>query len=215
MKINKRLVYICIVSLVLAMLVTFFVYKAIKASVQPEKTEKILYFKNKLDKGSVITEKDVYVKDTPISLIPQNAIKNTKEVVDKTLLINAMADDYVLENKLISRGEIKVEAEDMFHMGLKVDSLSNFIGTQLKEGDIYGLLFISLEGIADEELYKVKLLNMVDNTGKIIVQSGDVPVEAINIALDKYEHIIEIAEKKKLGYFELIKAPEEWNKYKK
>jgi len=207
MKINKRLMNYAIISLAISMVFTLLAYKTIKKSVEPEPKENIAYFKYNLNKGTKIRKDDLYMKPTPISLIPSNALKNISQVVNKTLVIDATAGDFALESNFISRGETKINVDDMFQIGIKVNSIDNFLGTQLKEGEYYGLLYIDNAGNSGK-IYKIKLVNMIDGAGKIVLESGESSVEEINIAVKTHEEIREIAEKKRLGSFELVKIPE-------
>ncbi len=207
MKINKRLINIAIISLLIALTFTFLAYKTMKKSVEPEKRERIAYFKYNISKGNKIKSEDLYLKNTPVSLIPKNAIRNIDEYKNKTLIVDVTSDDFALSTNFITRGETRVDVDDMYQLGIKVDSIDNFLGTQLKEGNYYGLLYIDSTGKSGH-IFKVKLVNMVDGTGKIVIESGDGVVEEINIAVETHEEMRKIAEMKRLGSFELVKIPE-------
>lgn len=191
----------------IALVLTFFVYNTLKKSVQPEATTKIAYFKSDLESGSIIKELDVVLRETPISLVPKNAINNIADIKDKMLLSDATAGDFILASNIAARGDIKVDVQDMFYLGIEVDKISNFIGTQLKEGEYYGLLFIGADGNS-EKMYKIKLVNMIDNTGKIVVEGSQSVVSEINVAVEEITEVREIAEKKRAGSFELVRVPE-------
>jgi hypothetical protein len=212
LKINKRLLIIAIFSLVIASFIVAYLYVTIKKSVQPEPETRIVYFKENVEKGTLIKNEDVdtyfKLKNTPVSLVPKNAIKNLNALKEKTLLIDGSTDDFILESDIIERGETKVDIDNMYQIGIPVDNIANFLGTQIKLGKYYGLIALSEEGYRNG-IYKAKVVSIVDSTGKIVVENGESTVAEINIAVDSIDDMYEIAEKKKQGSFDLVSFSED------
>lgn len=208
-KINKRLINIAIVSFIIAAVLTFTAYKTVKRASEPEERMKIAYFKRDLERDLIINESDLTLRETPVSLMPRNCITNISSVVGKTLIFDVSAGDFALSNNFISRGELRVDVNEMWLISIDVDNISNFLGSQLKEGEYYALIFIDKNGEANV-LNKVKLVNMVDATGKIITENGASLIKTINIAVNSNGEMIEIAKKKRAGSFELVRPSEEW-----
>lgn len=208
-KINKRLVNMAIISFAIALILTAFAYSAIKKAAQPEKTERIAYFKKSLERDTVIQESDLELKDTPVSLIPVNAIKDITVVKDKRVTTNVTAGDFALSNNFISRGDIQIDVDEMWTIGIDIDNISNFIGVQFKEGEYYGLVFVDTDNNA-YVVNKVKLVNIVDSTGKTITETGTALPKTINIAVNTIEEMMVIAEMKRKGAFEVVRPEEGW-----
>lgn len=215
LKINKRLLQIGILCMTLSIALVFFIYSTFKKSVEPEKREKVAYFKYNVEKGKVITKDDLIMKDTPVSLIPENKVIDISLIEGKTLITNGIANDFALSNKFIERGETNIDVKDMFQMSLKVEHISNFIGTQIKEGDIYGLLYLNQIDFNIDRIFKIKLISMVDASGKIVTEAGPSVVDSIIFAVDTEEQIKAISSYKKTGTFELFKPSENyWESFK-
>lgn len=208
-KINKRLINIAIISFAIALILTVFSYSAIKKAAQPEKTERIAYFKKSLERDTVIQESDLELKDTPVSLIPSNAIKDITTVKGKRVTTNVVAGDFALPNNFIARGDIQIDVNEMWTIGIDIDNISNFLGVQLKEGEHYGLVFVDTENNA-YVANKIKLVNIVDSTGKTITETGTALPKTINIAVNTIEEMIAIAEMKRKGTFEVVRPNEGW-----
>lgn len=215
LKLNRRLLQIGLLCLLLSIILVFFIYSTFKKSVEPEEREKVAYFKYNIDKGKVITKDDIVFKDTPVSLVPENKVTDISQIEGKTLITNGIANDFALSNKFIERGETNIDVADMFQMSLKVDHISNFIGTQIKEGDYYGLLFINQDGFTVDRIFKIKLISMVDSSGRIVTDIGSSVVDTIIFAVDTEEQIKAISSYKKRGYFELFKPSDKyWENFK-
>lgn len=214
-KLNKRLLQIGIMCIALSIVLVFFIYSTFKKSVEPEKREKIVYFKHNIDSGKVINKEDLEIKDTPISLLPNNKVVNISDVEGKTLIINASAGDFAISDKFVERGETNIDVKDMFQISIKAEHISNFLGTQIKEGNDYSLLYLNQVDFNIDRIFKVKLISMVDASGKIVTESGASVVDNIILAVDTEEQIKAISSYKKTGTFELVNPPDEyWDNFK-
>ena len=209
MKINRRLIYIALASLVVSIMLTFFIYNAIKKVAVPEPTQKIGYFKYNMDKDTILKDSDVVFIETPVSLIPQTAIRSMSEFSGKRLVIKAEQGDLVLSGKLVERGDVLVDVRQLWTIGLDVTNISNYLGGNIKEGKEYILLYKDASGIVSI-LSEVKVANLIDSTGKLITRNGDGLIKTINVSVDTEEVLLKIAQVKGTGGFELISAPEDY-----
>lgn len=207
MKVNRRLINIALVSLVIAGIITFFIFDTIQKAAQPEPTEPIAYFKYNLDKDTVLKQSDIVFLHTPVSLIPKTAVRSYDEIRGKRLMIRAEAGDMVLTGKLIERGDVKVDVKDYWTIGLDVTNISNYLGGNLKDGGDYILLHKNLEQPA-VIISKVKIANLVDSAGKIITDNGDGLIKTVNVSVEDEGTLLDIATKKESGSFELVDAPQ-------
>jgi len=207
-KINKRMIKIASVCLILTVALTFFIYNSMKKSMNPEPKRTIAYFTRDLEADTIISSKDVVLKNTPISLITDGAVEDAKEVQDKRLIMNVKKGEAVLSTKLTERGDLRVDTNKMWTIGIDVKDISNFLGVQLKLGDYYALVF---KGEATTRIMnKIKIVGIVDATGKEILSSGSGVPKTINVAVGSMEEMIEISDSKLRGMFEIIKPPKDW-----
>jgi hypothetical protein len=210
-KLNRRLLKIGITCLLIAIVVTLYTFDKMKEASQPEVTESIIYFSNDLVRGTIITPADIKEKKTPISMIPSNAIRDKKEIVDRELLVDVSKDEFALLNKTTIRGEIREDIEDMWEIGLEVKEISDFLGSQIKIDDYYALLFA--DPITNEKhlINKVKITGLVDSTGKTVYANSESVPKVVIVAVETEEEMNEIASYKMNGLFELVRPPKDWN----
>lgn len=208
-KINRRLINMALISFAIALILTAFSYSAVKKAAQPEKTERIAYFKKSLERDTIIQDSDIELRDTPVSLIPSGAVRDIKTIKDKRVTTKVMTGDFALTNNFIARGDIQIDVNEMWIIGIDIEDISNFLGVQLKEGDDYGLVFVDTENNA-KVANKVKLVNIVDSTGKTITETGTALPKTINVAVNTIEEMIDIAEMKRKGNFEIVRPEEGW-----
>lgn len=206
-KINRRLVHIAIISLITAVILTAFVYRTMSKAVQPEPKEPYLSFKLNLDKDTILKESDVEVKYMPKSLIPVTALRDPKKVKEKRLVIKAEIGDIVTGGKLIERGDVREDLNQLWTIGIDVVNISNCLGGNLKEGKEYILLYRYPTGEVTT-VSKVKISSLIDSTGKLVTDKGDGLVKTVNVAVDSQKTVENIAKAKIAGSFEIVDAPE-------
>ncbi len=211
MKINKRLIQIAILSLLIALGISTFLFSTIKKASEPEPTERIAYFKIPIEKGMVFKKEDIdkYIEmiPTPKSRIPKTAVRDTSQIIDKRLTVNADAGEYVLIGKFIERGDVRVDITKLWTIGLDVKNISNYLGGNLKEGGDYLLLYISPEKAA-EVISEIKIANMVDTNGRPITETGDGLIKTVNVSVQEQDTMMKIAALKDVGTFEIVDSPE-------
>jgi hypothetical protein len=215
-KINGRLRKIALVAFALAIVVNIFIYKSMKKAALPEETETIAYFKYNMEKNSIIEDdSSIEFRATPKSLVPKTAVRNLEEIKGKRLVMKADKGDFVLTNKLIERGDVRVDVTKLWTIGLDVKNISNFLGGNLREGGEYLLLYKKMDNekylIGEPEIVsKIMVVNMVDSTGRVITENGENVVKTINISVDNKETMLRIAIGKEEGKFEIIDAPKNY-----
>ena len=211
-KINRRLFQIGILCLVAAIIITVTVFTIIKQSVEPEDRIKIPYFKTNISSGSVITSNDVEYKDTPVSLVPNNIVEDILQLEGKIIITDMEKGEPVISTKFIGRGETTTHADDWFQIALKIDSIDNFLGMNIKDGGIYALLHTDREGV--ERIFKSKIFNILDSSGRIITKAGSTIAATLLIGVENENDVYEIAYRKLFGKFVLVKPPDfYWDHY--
>lgn len=214
MKVNKRLIKIAAICLIVSMGLVFFAYKIMRQAAQPEARKKTVHFNADITKGTIITKNDLILKDTPVSLITENTVMSKEEINDKRLVVDANKGEMVYLNNVTERGNIRIDVDNMWIIGIDVKDISNFLGVQLKTGEEYALIHKNYidnkyTGSADI-INKVKIVNMVDNTGREILENGEGVAKTINVAVNTQEEMLEIADRKEKGRFEIAKPPKKW-----
>jgi hypothetical protein len=207
-KINSRMAKLAAFSLILSLIITLFLYKAVKNAAQPEPTKYIAYFDRDLAADTLLSGKEIIMKSTPLSLIPEGAIENKDIIKEKRLLTDVKKGEMVIDSKLTERGELRVDTDKMWTIGIDVKDISNFLGVQLKLGEYYGLVYKSKS--ETRIMNKVMIVGIVDATGKEIISSGSSVPKTINVAIGSMEEMLEISDAKLKGVFEIIKPPEDW-----
>ncbi len=209
-KLNRRLLQIGIGCLIVAIILTIYTFNKMKQAAQPEPTESIAYFSDYLTRGIVLKDSDIKMKETPISMIPLDAIRDKKELIDRELIIDVSKDEFALLNKTTVRGEIKKDVESMWEIGIEVKEISDFLGTQIKIDEYYALLFA--DPITNEKylINKVKVTGLVDSTGNAIHPNSEGLPKVVILSVETEEEMREIASYKMQGLFELVRPPREW-----
>ncbi|WIV11138.1 hypothetical protein [Proteiniborus sp. MB09-C3] len=209
-KLNRRLLQIGIGCLIIAVILTVYTFNKMKKAAQPESTESIAYFSDDLTRGIVLKDSDIKMKETPISMIPLEAIRDKKELIDRELMIDVSKDEFALLNKTTVRGEVRKDVESMWEIGIEVKEISDFLGTQIKIDEYYALLFA--DSITNEKylINKVKVTGLVDSTGNAIHPNSEGLPKVVILSVETEEEMREIASYKMKGAFELARPPRKW-----
>ena len=196
--------------IIIALLLTSYLYRNIKRAAAPEQTIKIAHFGQNIIKNTILEDRDIEMLEVPISRVPDGALQNKSTLVGKRLIVDANKGEYAFLNKVTERGDIKIDVEDMWVIGLDVKDISNFMGIQLKSGEYYGLIYQDTNGALDVR-HLVKIVSLIDNVGKEIFSNGEGVAKTINIAIETKEELLAITTAKHSGFsFEIIKTPAEW-----
>lgn len=196
--------------LIVALILTIYTFNQMKKNAQPEPTESIAYFSDYLARGIILRDSDIKMKETPISMIPLDAIKDKKILIDRELIVDVSKDEFALVNKTTIRGETREDVEDMWEIGIEVKEISDFLGSQIKIDEYYALLFA--DPITNEKypINKVKITDLVDTTGSTIHPNSEGLPKVVIIAVETEEEMKEIASYKMQGLFELVRPPKDW-----
>ncbi len=209
-KINKRLIQIGVGCIILALILTAYLYRNVKRAAMPEATIKIVHFNKSIPKNTILEDRDLELLEVPVSRAPEGALSSKESLVGKRLIIDVNRWEYATGTKTTSRGDIKVDVEDMWIIGIDVKDISNYMGIQLQAGGYYGLIYDNLAGELDVR-HMVKIVSLVDNVGKEIFSNGEGVAKTINVAVETKEEMLQITKFKHLGMaFEIIKTPEDW-----
>lgn len=209
-KINRRLIKIALACMGAAIILTFMLYSTVRKVNVPEETVKVAYFKSMIEKDTILKSSDVTLKQTPVSLVPKDAIKDASQIEGKRLLFRVLPDEMAMPSKIIDRGDNLVDVKELWTVGLDVANISNFLGGNIKEGKYYALLYRDPVNGNIFTLGKVKVAGLVDANSKIITRQGDAVAKTINISVESPDLLKKIAKAKGLGNstFELVDAPE-------
>jgi len=208
-KINRRLLQIGIGALVVAIILTYFIFSQMKKAAQPEPTESIAYFADYLPVGIILKESDIKMKETPKSMIPADAVRNKRDLVGREIVAAATKDDFALYPKTTERGEVNKDIENMWEIGIEVKEISDFLGSQIRL-DEYALLFANPISNQKYPINKVRVTGLVDSTGRIIHPGSDGLPKTVLIAVESEEEMEDIASYKMKGLFELVRPPKDW-----
>lgn len=226
MKINKRLMKIIIISALAAVVLASLMYYFLLSLTEAEPLVEIYTYSRNIDKGTILSELDINSKDIPKSLYSYG-IENSKEnIVGKKLVIDVNAGEFIYTNKLTERGRIENDFDDLYIIGIDVTNISNFLGSQLKEGDTYYLLGdnntspLELEENSndlftntDQEVktlisdVEVVIISLVDSTGNVVLGSKETPIKTVNLGVKKLEDLHTIKKLEKLIRINLIRYP--------
>lgn len=209
-KINRRLLQIGIGCLAVALILTAYTFNQMKKNAQPEPTESIAYFSDYLTRGIILKDSDIKMKETPLSMIPLDAIKDKKMIIDRELIVDVSKDEFALINKTTVRGEIREDVESMWEIGIEVKEISDFLGSQIKIDEYYALLFADPLTNEKYPINKVKITGLVDSTGSTIHPNSEGLPKVVIMAVNKEEEMKEIASYKMQGLFELVRPPKDW-----
>lgn len=209
-KINRRLLQIGMGCLIVALILTLYTFNQMKKAAQPEPTESIAYFAEHLPRGMVLKDSDIKMKETPLSMIPLDAIKDKKMLIDRELIVDVSKDEFALVNKTTVRGERREDVESMWEIGIEVKEISDFLGSQIKIDEYYALLFADPVTNEKYPVNKVKITGLVDSTGNAIHPNSDGLPKVVIMALETEEEMKEIASYKMKGLFEIVRPPKEW-----
>lgn len=210
-KINRRLLQIGMGCLIVALILTFYTFNQMKKAAQPEPTESIAYFAEHLPRGIVLKDSDIKMKETPLSMIPLDAIKDKKMLIDRELIIDVSKDEFALLNKTTERGEINEDVESMWEIGIEVKEIADFLGSQIKIGEYYALLFADPVTNEKYPINKVRITGLVDSTGNAIHPNSEGLPKVVIMAVETEEEMKEIASYKMQGLFELVRPPKGWD----
>ena len=209
MKVNRKLLKIGVVSLVIAVAITVFVYREMALIAQPEETKRVPVFERNIQEGKAIRPGDISHKQIPVSLIPGGVIIDTSAAHGKILVDSVNEGEFIFLHRLTERGLIEKGNETFWEIGIEVSLLSNFLGAQIKEGEQYFLLYTPAETTKRVILNKVIISSLVDSTGKRIIADEGI-VRTLNVLVPSKEEVLEIASAKLISDFELVRAPEGW-----
>ncbi|KAB3535631.1 hypothetical protein F8154_05735 [Alkaliphilus pronyensis] len=210
-KLNKRLLRLGVACIIAAIILTAYMYSNIKKAAEPEETIKVAHFNNNLIRNTILEDKDIIMIDVPISRTPDGALRNKEAIVGKRLVADVNKGEYAFLNKVTERGEVRLDIEDMWLIGIDIKDISNFLGVQLKAGEYYGLIYPDETGEIKVR-QKVKIISLIDNVGREIFSNGEGVPKTINVAVETEEELLSITKAKHLNYgtFEIIKTPIGW-----
>jgi pilus assembly protein CpaB len=130
---RNRILVISAVALLLAVLVTFFVYRTIQTRIQPpEQTVQIVVAAEKLALGNRLTETNVRLAKWPKSIPLDGTFNDIKAVLERGVIIGMSPNEPILDSKLAPKeagsGLASVIPDGMRAMAVKVNDVIGVAG---------------------------------------------------------------------------------------
>lgn len=209
-----------VVSFVVAIVIVAAIYYSMAAALSPEPVVKVYTFTKNLESGYIITPLDIKESFIPKSLHTVSLEENIDDIVNKKITADVAAGEFVYSNKLTDRGRIESNYDDLYVIGIDVTNISNSLGTQLKVGDIYHLIYndlidtteenenITIEGNTVQSI-EVTILALIDNTGNEVIGDKQTPIKTINVGCKTLEDIEKIKVLEQIDQIEIIRFPKE------
>lgn len=220
MKVNGRLLKIALISFIGAAIIVAIIYTTMASSFAPEPKVKAYIYTKSLDKGMIITYSDIQEISIPKSLFSSALEQSLDNIIDKKIIVDVSAGEYVYSNKLTDRGRIETDYDNLYIVGLDVTNISDYLGTQLKVGDTYYLVIESIRNPEDAQgeiavnynrdmQIEIIIVGLIDNTGNEVLGDKQTPVKTINIGVKSLEEVNRIIANEQLDTIEIVRFPKE------
>jgi hypothetical protein len=214
--------HIIIISAIVSVVIASVMYFFLLSLTEPEPLVEIYTYSRNIDKGTILSELDINSKDIPKSLYSYGIESSKENIVGKKLLTGVNAGEFIYTNKLTERGRIENDFDDLYIIGIDVTNISNFLGTQLKEGDTYYLLgdkevlaavetdiVTKTDSVVETIISNVEvtIISLVDSTGNVVLGNKQTPIKTVNLGVKKLEDLHTVKELEKLARVDLIRYP--------
>jgi len=179
MKLNNRFLF-GIVSIALAAVIAFVALPTIARQTNG-KTE-IVRIVNPVQRGRVITARDIEVVEVGAYNLPANIARTEDDVVGKYAAADLAAGDYILSSKvsftpISSDIQLSSIPSGRVVISLTVKSLASGLSDKLQTGDVVRIYHF-LNGAYDiPELQFVRILSVTDSKGVNVDYSAELPAD--------------------------------------
>ncbi len=201
---NTRMWVLLSICVVITLIITNGLIQGAKAQAQPEPTINIVRFTMNLPVDTVVEKPNVELYPMPISAIPEGVVTNLTDVIGKRVTTGVLKHEPVMKMRLIDRGTERVNTDDLFQISLDIPDISNYLGVQLQLGELYAL-YHNEEGLMPVYVDLVKIIDIVDTTGKKMIEGGTGTVKSVIVGVDSEAVAMDISDGKENGRFEIIK----------
>lgn len=201
MKINKRLLMIFTISGGIAVLLSCLLYYLVITEADPVKQVGIPVLSIQLEKDSVIQEGNIKTEYFNANSIPNGIIRDRKQLIDKQISAKIHPGEFIFSSDIVERGEVSEPLKKLFIIGIDVNNISNFLGTQL---EIEGVYYV-LNG---DKNIEVRVAGLIDSTGNSVYGEHQVPIETVNLGVKTMAELNQLRQLEMADGIELIKYPD-------
>lgn len=201
MRINRRLVMIIVVSGTLAAILSGLLYYVLATESNPVKQVQVPILSVQLEKDSVIQEGNIKLASFNASTVPSGVIMDRQQLIGKKLSDRVYAGSFIFGTEIAERGDVAEPLKGLFIIGIDVNNISNFLGTQL---EIEGTYYV-LNATGNVE---VKVAGIVDTAGNSVFGDRQVPIKTVNLGVKSLEEVKLLKALEAADGIELIKYPD-------
>lgn len=185
MKINRKLMTIILLSTVVASILVAALYFFLLSLTEPEPVTNIYTYSRNIEKGTILEESDLKVKQVPKSIYASGLETSKDNIIGKRLIVNVNDGEFVFANKLTDRGRVENEFDDLYIIGIDVNNISNALGTQLKESETYYItpvIDVESSAVVSKDI-EIVIISLVDSIGNVVNGERPSPIKTINVGL--------------------------------
>jgi len=205
-KINRKLKIVFFICLILSLFSATLIFNLMKSSVVPEEKIEVPVFSKDLAKDAEIIKSDIKMIQVQPSIVPASALKNTADILGKTLLEDVYQGEYAFPDKLSERGVAKINIDNMYVCGIDIENISDYLGVQIKVGDVF-TVYEKLPGVLPRRISDVTIVSIVDANANELSAAGNSNPKTINIAVNSESEMIEILVAEENRAIELVRPP--------
>lgn len=186
----------------LAVVLSILLYYILLTETSPVKQVWIPVLSVQLDRDAIIQDGNIKMQAFNSETIPSGVIRDKKQLVEKQITTRIHAGEFIFSSDIAERGEVSQPLKDLYIIGIDVNNISNFLGTQLEIEGIYYVL-------TDSGNIEVRVAGLIDSTGNAVYGEHQVPIETINLGVKNLEEVKLLRQLESLDSVELIKFPNE------
>lgn len=185
----------------MAALLSGILYYVLVNESSPVKQVQVPVLSIQLEKDSIIQEGNVKLASFNANSLPSGVITERQQLIGKKVSSRVHAGSYVFNSEISERGEVAEPLKGLYIIGIDVNNISNFLGTQLEiEGTYYVL--------TDIGNVEVKVASLVDTAGNAVFGDRQVPIKTVNLGVENLDEVRLLKVLETADGIELIKYPD-------
>ncbi len=201
MKINKRLAIIFGLSGAVAVVLSGILYYILLTEADPVKQIGLPVLTVQLEKDAVIQEGNIKVQKFNADTVPTGVIRDKNQIVGKQLSVKLHPGEFIFSSDIAERGEVSEPLKKLYIIGVDVNNISNFLGTQLEIEGVYYVL-------TENENIEVSVAGLIDSTGNAVFGEHQVQIETVNLGVKTMKELKLLKQLELAEGIELIKYPD-------
>ena len=169
----------------------------IKNAAEQEETISVLVTRNKIAENQKIDVNDsaVAVKEIPISLVPEDVVKNVSDIAGKFAVCTLGRNQIVTASMFTDKQIVIEDIKNPVEISIGASNIDQIVGGVLREGDIVNISVVEEKVVDGERVYetnqvvsKAYILRTFTSSGtKVDSADKKEPVMIINILIDDSE----------------------------